>query len=576
MANESSSASRAKQTVTPIWHGLAAVHRKSNGEKHIRVRWMRLGGLVVIAGVAVWMTVALALYLWFKLGRGFQDEQFADVLFFRYQEHNRKLGEYFLRMGDLHMENHRFPEAFNAYRLGVMKAPDSPESLHGRERLADFDYIYYRNELSHSLQVLEGGLPYAVGTNLDYVNNYLTRLQQGHFPDKIIAVCKQYLESPDAKACRADVRIVFALNLAQVYIDQGRYDESEAVIEQYKLDQFLEGAMLISRSLWERGRLREATTYLENAQTKFGNNELILGLLSRYYRDLGDMDKSVEYILKLQISNPNNAMPRIELLYIWMKTGETEKVASKVDSLIDQFHSDVGTMAALDDFAMDQGDATLAQRLYLNAQNENARQVKAGNGEIFDVAAYAINIAQADLAKGDYDSALKFLDELDQTKPHWLDPNRIQFDCLRALVNFGLGKSQDANLYVEKLIASPATRPDTLIAVANRFLTHNGTIQAQKLFQAAYEKDPHNQGALAQLITADLQLGNSENMNDNITKLLNTRRPPLELIYDAYRELGSDRFLFVPDRENLLSKMYGYIQTATKNRQPSISSQPTG
>jgi len=220
MADETSSTSRAKETVTPIWHGLAAVHKQPNGVKRVRLRWMRLGGLVVIAGVAIWMTVALGLYLWFKLGRGFQNEQFADVLFFRYEEHNHKLGEYFLQMGDLHMQNHRLPEAFNAYRLGVMKAP---ESLHGREMLADFYYIYYRNDLARSLVVLEEGLPYAVGKDREYVNNYLLRLQQGHFPDKLIEVCQKYLDTPAGKACLPDIQMLFALNLAQAYIDQGRF-----------------------------------------------------------------------------------------------------------------------------------------------------------------------------------------------------------------------------------------------------------------------------------------------------------------------------------------------------------------
>lgn len=570
MANETPSTSRSTETVYPIWHGLAAVHRQPNGVKRVRLRWLRLGGLVFVAGVAIWMTVALGLYLWFKLGRGFQDEQFTDVLFFRYQEHNRKLGEYFLHMGDLHMKNNppRLQEAFNAYRLGVMKAPDSPESLHGREVLAEFYYIYYRNELAPSLKVLEDGLPYAVGTNQDYVNNYLLQLQLGHFPDKLIEVCQQYLDTPDAKACLPEVKMLFALNLAQAYIDQGRFDDSEAIIERYKLDQSLDGTMLASRLLWERGRLRDAVAYLEKAHDRFGNNKDIFGLLSRYYRDMGDFDKSYEYIIKLQLDDPNNAMPRIEMLYILMKTGDHAAAAQKVATLIDQFHSDATAMTALDDFAMDQGDDELARRLYQNAQNEVTLQLKAGLQQTFDVAAYAMVIVQAYLAKNDYQNALNFLDNLDDEKPHWLEPNRTEFDGLRALADYGLERPDLTTMYLNKLIKADNTRPDNLIAVANRFLTHGATEQAQSLFQAAYQLDPHNQAALAQLIIADLQLGNSEHMNENISKLLKTRRPPLELLFDAYRELGSDRFLFVPDRESLLAAIDGYIQAATKSRRP--------
>ncbi len=571
MAKETLPASRPTETVTPIWHGLAAIHRQPNGKKRLRLRWSRLVGIVLVAVLAFWMTAALGLYFWFKLGRGFQDEQFSDMLFLwvpsRYQAHEHKLGEYYLRMGDLHLENKRIEQAFNAFRLGVMKAPDS---LHGREMLADFDYVYFRNDLARSLVVLEEGLPFAIGTNRDYVNNYLLRLQQGHFPDKMIEICHKYLDGPDAGKCRADVRVLFALNLAQVYIDQGRFDDAETVIDNFHLDQTLDGTMLTSRLLWERGRLRDAVAYLEKAQERFGHNDYVFGLLSRYYRDLGDMDKSREYILQRELNNPSNAMPRIEMLYILMKTGDPS-VASKVDTLIAQFHSDHSAMTVLDNFAMDQGDANLALRLYQIAQDESAAQIKAGQQPTFDVASYALVIAQAYLAKNDYQSALKFLDNLDDEKPHWLEPNRIQFDSLRALADYGLGQPQETDLYLTKLIKSDNTRPDTLIAVANRFLTHGATEQAQTLFQAAYHLDPHNQAALAQLILTDLQLGNSEHMNENLTKLLQTRRPPLELIYDAERALGSDRFIFVPDREHLLAELDLYLQGATKSRRPDAS-----
>jgi len=324
--------------------------------------------------------------------------------------------------------------------------------------------------------------------------------------------------------------------------------------------------MLASRLLWERGRLREATAYLEKAHDRFGNNDYIFGLLSRYYRDMGDIDKSYEYIIKRQLNNPSNAMPSIEMLYILMKTGERATVAQKVDVLIDQFHSDPSAMSYLDDFAMDQGDVDLSRRLYQNAQREVALQVKAGRPETFDVASYALVTAQAYLAKLDYLGARNFLDDLDQEKPHWLQPNRIQFDSLRALADYGLNRPDLTTMYLDRLIKADNTRPDTLIAVANRFLTHNATDEAQRLFQAAYQLDPHNQAALAQLIIADLALGNSEHMSENIFNLLKTRRPPLELLYDAYRELGSDRFIFVPDRESLLAAIDGYIQNATKTR----------
>jgi hypothetical protein len=55
-------------------------------------------------------------------------------------------------------------------------------------------------------------------------------------------------------------------------------------------------------------------------------------------------------------------------------------------------------------------------------------------------------------------------------------------------------------------------------------------------------------------------------MSQNLLDLLNTRRPPLELLYDAYRQLGSDRFTFVPNREILLNQIDAHIRDAIKMR----------
>jgi hypothetical protein len=120
-------------------------------------------------------------------------------------------------------------------------------------------------------------------------------------------------------------------------------------------------------------------------------------------------------------------------------------------------------------------------------------------------------------------------------------------------------------MFVNKLVESTTTRPDNMLLIANRFLSHGAPVFAQRLLAEANRMDPHNQAILAQLISVNLQLGNSENMDKNIHALLQTRRPPAELLYDAYRQLGSDHFIFVPDREKLLTDLGNYLNNFAKN-----------
>jgi len=491
MANEKPPSKRSEETVTPMWLGLAAVHRR-DGVQTVRIRWLRaVATSVGLLGV-VWLLAALGMYFWFKLGRNFTDERFTENLAWplwlvssKYsEEHHHKMGEYYLRMADLHLDKKRYQQAMDAYRLGVMWAP---ESLHGREMLSNFYYLYYRNEQSHSLQILEDGLPYAISSDRNYVNNYMVRLQEAHEPEKIIEVCQKYIGSDK---CSPEIRGLFAINLAQVYIDLGRYDDAEDTIAHYDLEKTLDGTLLTSRLLWERGRLYETVKYLETALPRFHNNQLILGLLSRFYRDLGDINNSMRCITLRIGGNPSDATPRVELLYIYAKTGNDARIAQDTDTIIDQFQNDAAAMANLANFATDQGDVKLMLRLYQLAQDQSKNEIKAGKTPTFEVATYALLVTQAYLVQRQYDDALKFLDNLDLEKPSWLEPNRNVFDSMRALADYGVGKPELTEMYLDGLIGAGKTRPDTMLTIANRFLAHDDLRDAEKLFRAAYQLHP--------------------------------------------------------------------------------------
>jgi predicted Zn-dependent protease len=422
------------------------------------------------------------------------------------------------------------------------------------------------------LDILEAGLPYAIQPSdvpattkerLDYINDYLLRLQQAHKPDKLQAVCQQYL-AQDLPSPQA--RDLFALNLVSFDIDAGRFDDADDIIKKYALEQTFQGVMLESRVLWESGRLYAAPAYLEKALPRFPGNDDIYGLLSRYYRDLGNLDQSLTYILLREGVRPDNAEPRIERLYITAKGGDPIALHAETDDLIAQFHAKADAMTQLASFATDQGDVKLATSLFDLAQTQYQIDMKNMGKSNFNLASFSLLVCEAYLTNNQYRYALAYLDSLNAAKPDWLEPYRLYFDSMRAVADYGIGDYSDCDVYLTHLVKSTTTRPDTLMTIANRFLSHGALDQAQRLFYAAHHMDPHNQAILAQLISVNLQLGNSAEMDQNLKDLLNTRRPPLELLYDAYRQLGTDRFTFVPDRESLLNLIDQHIRDAIKIR----------
>ncbi len=293
--------------------------------------------------------------------------------------------------------------------------------------------------------------------------------------------------------------------------------------------------------------------YFEKALPKFhgGDADALYAILSRYYRDLGNLDKSRQYTVLRIANNPMSVMPRIELLYIEAKSGQNDAVETDAKNLIEEFSTDQNAMLTLANFATDQGNVPLARRIYERAIENQ-----------FDLTAFSLLLIEAHISAGDFDGALNFIDQIDQERPAWLTASKAIFDSLRAVAQYGKGRADLADIFLSNILKQNAPRPETLIAIATRFQSLGGLTQAQRLLQFAVKKDPNNQMALVQLITVDLQIGDSSEIASNLNHLLAMRRPPLELILDAYRKLGSDHFIFVSHREALLDRLNNQIQEA--------------
>jgi len=598
------------EVITPIWGGLAAIHRKPGSPRRLRIRWVRMLGSIVGLTAIFWLMIALALYFWFKLGRGFENEKFGDVLGlpfhwppFHSVEHDKNMGDFFYKKAELDLKYRHLEEAFNDYHIALMK---TPENLDAREIYAEFSKFSNKN-LDSYFAILEDGIPYALTQSAtpvaavetpgipstlgnpnartlapntttlesprkvkpeDYLNTYFVNLIQAQIPDRtehIEKICQLYLaQNPSSRK----IRDIFALNLMNAYIDEGNEDSyklADGIFNKYELEKTPDGVLLKSRLYWERGELHTAVKYLEQALQKFGYSDYFLGLISLYYRDLGDLDKSVYYTILRAQSNPGKADPLIDLLYDYVKKGDRAGVAHNIEDIIKQFGTDARAMTLLANFATDQGDIELALRLYQLAQNQDRQLRLAAKESDFNVASFALLATEAYLTKSDYKGAINFLDQIRDQKPDWFASKRVLFDSLRGVADYALGQETEAEMYVENLITSTTTDPYQLLLVANRYLSHDGAPLAQRLLVEANRMDPHNQAILAQLISTNLQLGFSENMDKNIHNLLLTRHPPDELLYDAYRQLASDHFIFVPDREKLLAELGQFLTNAAKN-----------
>ena len=290
---------------------------------------------------------------------------------------------------------------------------------------------------------------------------------------------------------------------------------------------------------------------MENSIKKFPNSEPLLLQLSRYHRELGETDEARRYAMLRNLSNPLSAATRVELLYIYNQTGDFESEQRESERVLQQFRNDGPALQTLANFAADTGNIDLARRTYEEAlENE------------YEINPFALLLVEAHLVDQDYQGAIDFSEELIKERPDWLSRRWALFSSLRAVASYGMNRPDLGEIYLQEFVDAKNNNSQTYIAVARRFTKIERYEQARIVLTDAYEKAPTNQKVLSELIRAELSVGNTENLNRLLSRLLQMRRPEKDLLVEAYTQLGSDRFIFTPNRQTLLLQLSAVVREA--------------
>ena len=533
------------QREKPILFGYAVQKKGINGRIQISVRWGRLFATGATLAIVGWFSLGAALYFHFKYNKEFEEVSYVKMLTllpFGLDEHRVAMGNYHIEKGLEEVKAGNFRDALRLLRLGVTRAPGN---LEGRRVLAEFYEIALKRPDIAADQLLKGIEKGGID-DLDYLKQTLRVLLRYQMDEKIQELADNYL--PD-EVDLSDRNRTLAFGAANANYLRGNFDRADDYLIDYGLTESLEGLLLSSQISWDRGEQIAAITKMESSLRKFPNSEPLLMQLSRYHRELGEVDEARRYAILRNVSDPLSAAPRLELLYIYNKTEDTEREKRETQRMLKQFRDDEPALQALANFAADTGNIDLARRTYEEAlENE------------FAIDAFALLLIEAHLVDKDYEGALDFAEELLKERPDWLTARWAIFNSLRAVASYGTNRPDLGEIYLQDFIDDQQNQPQTYLAVARRFTKIERYQQARKVLMVAYQLTPTNQQILSELIRTELQLGNTENLNRLLSRLLQMRRPQTDLLLEAYRKLGSDRFIFTPDRESLLLELSAILR----------------
>lgn len=515
--------------------------RQSSQGWQVQIYWKLLAVSIVVLGLAGWFGAASAAFLFVKYRRGFSDVKFTDMLLLpsRWDEYEVARGEFLIKNAQKDLKAQNFREAFYGLRLGLIKSPANKD---GRLLLAQFYGLWRRPDLTR--QTLLDGFAHHKNDN-DYLKTLFSFLLQQQDDQQVLAYYKELLAN-DTRITPRNQLVALAASSSCYF--RGNYDQAEEILRTYQLESSRDGRLLIARINWDRGAKEQAIDRLRELAAELPNDEEIYSQTVTYLREMGLDDEARRESFVRALSNPQNARARIDQLYAYQKQGDTAAVASNVEEIYRDFAKEPNALLALADFAANSGNPALAQRIFEHTKNNNINWEGA-----------ALMTVEANIVAKKYQASIDLVRKLLKDNPEWSKRYYSVFNGLQAIANYGLGDAETAQLFLNNFLEQANVRADNLIAVSKRLLSVGAKSQARQVLEQAVKTDPLNQAALSSLIQLDLELNNVAPLAGNVRKLLTMRKPSQEILRNAYNKLGSDLFLFAPDRTALLQDLRSAI-----------------
>ncbi|GAB5560735.1 MAG: hypothetical protein SynsKO_23820 [Synoicihabitans sp.] len=336
---------------------------------------------------------------------------------------------------------------------------------------------------------------------------------------------------------------------ATALFHRGRFDQAEDILAQPGLIDRFESRLLRTRIEWQRGFPELALALIDQLLNDYPASAEAYRTKVSWLIEIEQPGTARRESLQRRLRFPEQAQPRIDLLYAFDRTGDDDAIQEELDSIYRDFAENQQVLLQVGDFAANTGRPDTANALlqYLRARD-------------FPLEAATLMTVEALIVAGEYQAGLELAQDTLEENPQWESNLAPIFHGLQAISYFALGDREEASLFLDNYLSLPSIRPENQIAVAERLISVGAGREARRVLQHAVSKDELNQAALTRLIEFDLEALDAPDLPANLSKILSMRRPPTKLLRDAYDRLGQDRFYFVDQRSELLDRLLSILQ----------------
>lgn len=476
------------------------------GPTYYHVYWGRLAAAMATLAVLGWLIAAGGVWVFVKFQRGYSGVPYHHIAFYpwRRAEYRKGLGEHYIASGRIAWNQQNYREAYALLIAGLARVPEDTQA---RRYVATIEGRIGR--MDRAVRTLSDGVKYA-GDDLDYLKLLFGVLLDQQKDDQIISLTSTLLpEQPDDTL----IHQFTALQAATAHYHRGRLGDAVQLIRTWKLQNSLEGLILLSRCDRQQGLDALAEARLEWAINKFADRDELYLELVRLNRDLGHHGDARRYALLRQFNSPDSAGARIDLLHTYRTSGDAPAEQRELELYFTKFSADANALLLLAWFATDTAQPAVAERIY-----RLVRELK------IPLAGFNLARVQTYLAAKDYPRTIELAEAAIKPDQNPNDYMVSLISALRAVAHFGAGEPTRGQVMLKAFLENARVRANDALLLARQFKTIGFLPQARTVLERACELDPSNEPALAELIRLQAEEGDRAALAENIPKLFAMRK----------------------------------------------------
>ena len=552
--------------------GFAAYARAKNGNWKLFINWKRIIFLLVFLGVLGYLAIAYARYANDKYRKGLEETSYWTMLIYPFSreariEHRKKLGDMYIAQA---REAKTPGEVIQGIRTGLSLSPMNPDG-----RIYYSYLMFHQRMIKDAIKLLADGMPAAI-EHKEYVVYFLKRCLETAEDDTLIQTTKEIIPKMDERIAEIsqtlagtvsetkkneleqrkkqleDNKMLLAVGAVQAAILRGRFDFALKEMDTYGLNRTLTGQVLRAQILWESGEREKSLEFLDRVVKESGGNPQVVLLRAHYLSTQGEAMRAMTGLLQAAISSEHDT-PEIQIRIIGLFDPVKNKSirSRRIDEYIRRYDDNPNALFLLAQHAAGKDDFELVERLYKIAENR-----------VFEnITRFEMVYIEALIADNRPKEALDMLERLARENTGWVEQNSAAMSCLRTFAYYKGGNESLGRLALENTLKNKTISVPQLILVGRR-LTEMGLLdEGRSAYEAAYRAENYNHKALVALVDYAIEKKDVEVLLRYLPELLDSRRPPRRTLERIQRFLGSDRMIFVAERDTYLDRVANLLGT---------------